>query len=260
MLSLWTDAQALFTFESLVALLTLSGLEIALGIDNLVVLSIITGKLPAEQQPLARRLGLLGAMFTRIGLLFTLSWFAGMTDPLVNLGKPFSGRDLVLLVGGLYLIWKGTTELHERIDEPRARWMSQSQGLAYGKPHGHAAASMFGAIVQIAIIDIVFSLDSVITAVGMAQHIVVMVAAIVVAILVMMLFSGWIARVIEKHPTLKVLALAFILLVGVFLVVDAMGAHVEKAYLYFAMAFSLGVEMVNISVSRAHSKYPRRED
>lgn len=230
--------EELFTTENLIAFLTLASLEIVLGIDNIVFISILTGKLPEEQRPRARMLGLGLAMFMRIALLFAISWVMGLTKPLFAVvGHEVSGRDLILLVGGLFLVGKATFEIHERL-----------QGGGHGNKEGKAVASFGAILVQIAILDIVFSLDSVITAVGMAKNLWVMVAAVVIAVIVMMVFSGSVSSFIERHPTMKILALAFLILIGVLLVTESFDKHVERGYVYFAMAFSLVVELINIRV------------
>ena len=230
----------LLSLENLIALLTLTAMEIVLGIDNIVFLAILTGKLPAAQQGRARRIGLFLAMFMRIGLLLTLSWIMRLTQPLFStFGHAVSGRDLILLVGGVFLIFKATWEIHDKLEVPG--------------PHGptRAAASSFGAVIaQIVVLDVIFSLDSVLAAVGMARHIAVMVAAVVVAVGVMLAFADAVCRLIERHPTLKMLALSFLLLIGVMLVAEGSGSHIEKGYVYFAMAFSLGVELLNMRVRR----------
>jgi predicted tellurium resistance membrane protein TerC len=221
------------------ALVTLTALEIVLGIDNIIFLSIIVSKLPKEQQDSARLLGLAGAMVTRILLLFSLSWLARLTAPLFTVvGFEISGRDLVLIIGGLFLLWKATTEIGEQMEGPHDEDQLKIK----------VVTSYFAAIVQIMLIDIVFSLDSVITAVGMTNNLPVMVTAIVIAVLTMMVFSGPLARFVDRHPTIKVLALAFLILVGMALVGEGLDFHIPKAYLYFAMAFSVGVEMVNLRV------------
>jgi predicted tellurium resistance membrane protein TerC len=231
----------LLTSESLIALLTLTGLEIVLGIDNIVFISILVGKLPAAERGSARRLGLLLAMGMRILLLLAISWVIELTTPLFALmDHTFTGRDLVLLSGGLFLVAKATWEIHDKLE-----------GEAHG-PSGARAAASFAAIqAQIVLLDIVFSLDSVITAVGMAKHIEIMISAVVIAVGVMMAFAGTISAFIERHPTFKMLALSFLLLIGVVLVADGFGQHVSKGYIYFAMAFSLFVEILNIRIRRA---------
>jgi predicted tellurium resistance membrane protein TerC len=229
----------LLTVENLLALLTLTGMEIVLGIDNIVFIAILSGKLPVEQRATARRLGLMGAMIMRIGLLLTITWVMGLTQPLVTaMGRSFSGRDLILLLGGLFLLGKATRELHERLESNETiPGMTATDG-----------ASLAGTVVQIMLLDIVFSLDSVITAVGMAQAVVIMVAAVVLAVVVMLVFANGISHFIERHPTLKVLALSFLLLIGVMLVAEGLGQHIDKGYIYFAMAFALAVEMINLRV------------
>jgi predicted tellurium resistance membrane protein TerC len=221
--------------DTWLALITLTALEIVLGIDNIVFISILAGKLPLAQQARARRMGLLGAMFMRIGLLLAIGWVIGLTAPLFSvLGNEFSGRDLILLGGGLFLLAKATWEIHERLE---------------GEDHQRAPGPVtsFGAvIVQIMALDIVFSLDSVITAVGMAKEIVVMIAAVVIAVVVMLVAADRISALIDRHPTLKMLALSFLLLIGVALIADGLGQHIEKGYLYFAMGFSVFVEFLNI--------------
>jgi predicted tellurium resistance membrane protein TerC len=231
----------LFTSENLIALLTLTSLEIVLGIDNIVFISILVGKLPRERQASARSIGLLLAMGMRIALLLAISWVMGLTEPLFTiaaLGQEISGRDLILLLGGLFLVAKATWEIHDKLE---------------GAEHGVAAprTAGFGAILlQIVLLDIVFSLDSVITAVGMARDVEIMVAAVVIAVGVMMAFAGTISAFIERHPTMKMLALSFLLLIGVVLIADGFGQHVSKGYIYFAMAFSLFVEILNLRLRR----------
>jgi predicted tellurium resistance membrane protein TerC len=227
---------ALFTGENLVAFLTLTGLELVLGIDNVVFISILAGKLPPERRSRARRVGLGLAMFARIGLLLGISWVVGLTTPWFSLiGRAFSGRDVVLLLGGLFLVAKATLEIHDKLE---------------GEPHrpdpARDAKAVRGILLQIVLVDIVFSLDSVITAVGMARAIPVMVAAVVVSVLAMMAFAGAISAFIERHPTMKMLALSFLLMIGVVLIVDGFGGHVGKGYVYAAMAFSLFVEFLNL--------------
>jgi len=231
----------LFTVENLVALLTLTALEIVLGIDNVVFISILTGKLPVEQRARARRIGLAGAMLMRIGLLLTLSWIMRLTAPLFSVSShAVSGRDLILLLGGLFLIGKATFEIHERVE---------GHGAA-GAKHARRV-SMRMIIFQIMLLDIVFSLDSVITAVGMARALPVMIAAVVISVVVMLIFARPVGEFVEHHPTVKILALSFLLLIGVMLVADGLGQHIPKGYIYFAMAFSLLVEMLNL---RMHKK------
>jgi predicted tellurium resistance membrane protein TerC len=221
--------------ELWIALLTLTLLEIVLGIDNIVFLSIITGKLPPAQQPRARRIGLSLAMLLRIGLLATLAWIIRLTAPLFTvLGRGISGRDLILLAGGLFLIAKSTREIHERLEGDEHR----------GK--ARPPASFRSVVGQLVLLDLVFSLDSVITAVGMARHLGVMIAAVVIAVGVMMLSAGAISDFVHRHPTIKMLALSFLLLIGVSLIADGLGQHFSKGYIYFAMGFSVFVEMLNL--------------
>jgi predicted tellurium resistance membrane protein TerC len=224
-----------------ISLATLSAMEIVLGIDNVVFLTILAGRLPPEQQPRARRLGLGFALATRLGLLFAISWVMGLTRQLFSVaGRGFSGRDLILLAGGLFLIAKATFEIHDKLEVQHGPEATKKGG-----------ASFWGVIVQIGILDIVFSLDSVITAVGMARHLSVMVTAMVLAVGVMLVFAGPIGSFVERHPTMKMLALSFLILIGVMLVAEGFGRHVEKGYIYFAMAFSLAVELLNMRIRRA---------
>ena len=221
--------------ETWIALGTLSALEIVLGVDNIIFISVLASKLPKAQQARARRVGLLGAMVTRILLLFSLAWLARLTAPLIApFGKAFSGRDLILLFGGLFLLAKATWEIHDNLE-----------GGSHGKP-GKAAASFGSLIAQIMVLDIVFSLDSVITAIGMARQVGVMVAAVVIAVGVMLWASGPIASFVDRHPTIKILALSFLLLIGFSLVAEGFGQHIPKGYIYFAMGFSVFVEMLNL--------------
>ena len=234
-MELLTDPAAWLSF------VTLAVLEIVLGIDNIIFLSILSSRLPKAQQPRARVLGLGFAMLTRIGLLFSITWLIGLTAPLFSIGfleQEIFGRDLILLAGGLFLLAKSVSEIHGSLEG-----VEQTRKV-------DAKASFMLVIVQIGILDIVFSLDSVFTAVGLAQHVEIMVAAIVLAVLVMMFLAGPINEFIDRHPTIKILALAFLILVGVALVADAFDVHIPKGYLYFAMAFSVGVEMVNIRMRR----------
>lgn len=238
--------EQLFTTEGLVALLTLSTLEIVLGIDNLVFLSIVTGRLSPEERPSARRFGIALACVTRIMLLLSLAWLAGMKQNLFSVGEiAFSVRDLVLIVGGLFLLVKATMEIHAEVE-----------GDGGDEPTASPAASYWGAIIQIAVIDIVFSLDSVITAVGMVNNVPIMVAAILVSVAVMLIAANPVAEFIEKRPTLKMLALSFLILVGVALIADGFDFHIPRAYLYFAMAFSGGVEALNILARRRDERTP----
>ncbi len=228
------------TFESLAALLTLTGLEIVLGIDNIVVLAVITGRLPAQQRPKARRVGLSLAMLMRIALLLSISVIMSLTQPLFSvLDFNITIRDLILIIGGLFLMWKAVHEIYERSE-------AKEESVQV------AAARSFGiTILQIILLDLVFSLDSVITAVGMAQHVPIMIAAIVIAVMVMMIFAGPVSDFVNRHPSIRMLALAFLLLIGIMLIAEGLGKHIDKGYIYFAMAFSLFVEMLNI---RAHRR------
>jgi predicted tellurium resistance membrane protein TerC len=247
------DSASLWSVESLIAFLTLAALEIVLGIDNVIFIAILAAKLPAGQQDKARKIGIAAAVITRVLLLLSLSWLMGLTKPLFAIwGHDFSGKDLILFVGGAFLIAKATIEIHDKLE-----------GEEHGPSAAKAAANMAGVVGQIMLLDIVFSLDSVITAVGMANHVPVMIAAIIVAAAVMLLASGSVSRFVERHPTMKILALSFLILIGVALVADSFGRHVEKGYLYFAMAFSFGVELLNLRIrARAkpvelrHSKLP----
>jgi predicted tellurium resistance membrane protein TerC len=224
-----------------VGLATLSLLEIVLGIDNLIFISIISGKLPASQQEKARKLGLSLALITRIGLLCSISWVMSLSntlwkDSFLGIPLPNTGKDLVLALGGLFLIWKSTKEIHEKIEGPE-------------KEERAIKAPSFGSvIVQILLLDIVFSLDSVITAVGMSNQIPVMVLAVILAMLVMLLFVNQIGAFVEKYPTIKVLALAFLILIGTMLLAEGFNQHISKGYIYFAMAFAVAVEIINIKV------------
>ena len=235
--------------QTWLALLTLTALEIVLGIDNIIFISIVANKLPPGQRDRARQVGIIAAMAMRIVLLLGINWVVGLTEPLFEIvGREFSGRDVILIVGGLFLIGKATWEIHGRLE---------------GDDHVREAPrtnSFWGAIVQIMILDIIFSLDSVITAVGMANDIAVMVAAVVIAVLVMLVASGYVTRIIEQHPTLKMLALAFLLLIGMTLLVDGLGTHIDKGYIYFAMGFSVFVELLNIRWSSRNSKPLKMHD
>jgi len=240
----------LLTAEGLAALLTLTALEIVLGIDNIVFIAIVTARLNPQVQPSARRIGLLAAMGMRILLLLAINWVLGLTAELFRvLGHPFSGQDLILLGGGLFLLVKATYEIHHKLEaDPQASDQPRRQ-----------AGSFAAAIGQIVLLDLIFSLDSVITAVGMAKDkLAVMIAAIVLAVLVMMVFADPVSRFIERHPTMKMLALAFLLLIGVMLVAEAFHRGIPRGYIYFAMGFSLGVELLNIRVR--HKRQPRPAD
>ncbi len=221
--------------QAWVGLATLTVLEIVLGIDNVIFISILAGRLPREQQGRARYIGLLLAMVMRIGLLFSLSWIIRLTAPLITvLGEEISGRDLVLLIGGLFLLAKSTHEIHERLE---------GEG---GEASARAAPSLRSVLIQIMLLDIVFSLDSVITAVGMVDELGVMVTAVVVAVAFMMVFAAPVSVFVDRHPTVKMLALSFLLLIGVSLIAESFDQHIPKGYIYFAMAFSVLVEMLNL--------------
>lgn len=231
--------------EAWIALLTLTVLEIVLGIDNVVFISILAGKLPADQQAKARRLGLGLAMFMRIALLFSISLIIRLTAPLFTvLGEEISGRDLVLIVGGLFLLTKSTREIHERLEGEE------------GETSVKARPSLLSTLIQIMLLDIVFSLDSVITAVGMAEDLGVMVAAVVIAVGFMMVFATPVSDFVDRHPTVKMLALSFLLLIGVALIADGLNQHIPKGYIYFAMAFSVGVEILNLRMKKVDGRTP----
>jgi len=225
-----------------IALLTLTVLEIVLGIDNIIFIAIITDKLPKEQQAKVRRLGLALAMIMRIGLLLMISWLAHLTDPLFSVfDHSFSGRDLVLLTGGLFLLVKATLEIHSTVEGAHGQHGSNGNGKQ---------VSVFSVITQVVLLDVVFSLDSVITAVGMVDNLTVMIAAVLISVGVMMVFANSISKFILENPTLKMLALSFLILVAVVLVADGLGRHIEKAYIYFAIAYSMGVEFLNIRMRK----------
>ena len=229
------------------AFITLTALEIVLGIDNIIFITILVGRLPQQQQALARNLGLAGAMVTRIALLFSIAWIMGLGQTLFEvLDHPVSGRDLILFAGGAFLIAKSTLEIHHSLEGHE-----QSAGEL-------VRSSFWGVIAQIAVIDIVFSLDSVITAVGLVDQVWVMVAAIVIAVLVMIVAAGAIGRFVERHPTIKMLALSFLILIGVALIGEALGLQIPKGYIYFAMAFSVVVEMLNVQLRRKEKRRPIR--
>lgn len=230
--------------EIWVALATLTFLEIVLGVDNIIFISILSGKLPTEQQRRARRVGLLGAMLTRVLLLFSLAWIVKLTTPLFTaLNHDVTGRDLILIGGGLFLLAKSTFEIHERLEGEE------------GHGSGRAAASFASVIAQIMLLDIVFSLDSVITAVGMVDEVAVMIAAVVVSVAIMMVAAEPISAFVHKHPTVKMLALSFLLLIGMSLLLEGFGQHIPKGYIYFAMGFSVFVEMINLRL-RARAAVP----
>jgi predicted tellurium resistance membrane protein TerC len=242
-----TAAGDLFSLQSLVSLLTLASLEIVLGIDNIIFIAILSGRLPAPDQPKARRLGISAAVVTRILLLLGISWVMGLTRPLFTVaGLSISGKQIILLLGGLFLIGKSTYEIHDKLE---------------GVEHGHAVAAagaLAGVIVQIMLVDMVFSLDSVITAVGMTPHVPIMVVAVLLAAGIMLVFAGPVSDFVHRHPTIKVLALAFLILIGVMLVAEGLGQHINKGYIYFAMAFSLLVELMNMRLRRKTEPVPLR--
>lgn len=249
-MDLLSDPQAWIAFA------TLTALELVLGIDNVIFISILVDKLPAAQRELARRIGLAMAMLMRLGLLLVLAWIIGLTAPLFTLlGEAISGRDLILIGGGLFLLWKSVREIHQLLEG--------EEGAA-----STAVRATFGAIVlQIMLVDMIFSLDSIITAVGMVQRIEIMVAAVIVSVALMMLFAGAIGRFVSAHPTIKMLALAFLVVIGVVLIAAGFDHEVPKGYVYFAMAFAVGVELLNIRLRRRvaqpvhlHEAYIREED
>ena len=237
MLELLMDPQAWAAFA------TLTALELVLGIDNVIFISILVEKLPVEKREISRRIGLFAAMFMRIALLMMLAWIVGLTAPLFTFfGNEFSGRDIVLLLGGFFLLWKSVGEIHQSME-------GGEEGTAT-----IAAQSFSMVIVQIMLIDIVFSLDSIITAVGMVEQVPVMVAAVVASVALMMLFAGAIGRFVAAHPTIKMLALAFLTVIGVVLIAEGFGHHVPKGYIYSAMAFSVAVEMLNLRLRKRGSR------
>jgi len=225
-----------------IALATLTGLEIILGTDNVIFVSILVSKLPEHKQSRARTLGLALAMIMRVILLFFLTWIMGLTKPLLTiLGSQISGRDIILIAGGLFLLAKSTLEIHDKLEGKE------------GRASERVASSYAGVLIQITLLDMVFSLDSVITAIGMANELIIMIVAVVIAVIFMMLASGSISRFVEGHPTIKVLALSFLLLIGIALIADGLDLHIPKGYIYFAMAFSVFVEMINLRIRRYSS-------
>ncbi len=233
--------------EAWISLMTLAALEIVLGIDNVVFISIVSGKLPVEQRPFARKVGLGLALITRILLLMSLSWVMGLTEPLFSaLGRPVSGRDLILILGGLFLIGKATIEIYDNVEGVHGS----------GGDSAKAGATMMSVLIQIMLLDVVFSLDSVITAIGMVDELAIMVIAVVLAMVVMIIFANPIGDFVEKHPSIKILALAFLILIGVMLTAEGTGRHVEKGYIYFAMAFALGIELLNMRFRSKHRQAP----
>ncbi len=236
-MELLTDPQAWIAFA------TLTALELVLGIDNIIFISILVDKLPPEKREVARRIGLFMAMFMRIGLLLLLSVIVGLVAPLFTVfGQEISGRDLILILGGLFLIWKSTGEIHQSLEGEEEHAASST------------ANTMTSVILQIMVIDLVFSLDSIITAVGMVDEVAIMIAAVVASVGLMMLFAKGIGEFVSNHPTIKMLALAFLVVVGVVLMAEGLGHHVPKGYIYFAMAFSLGVELLNIRFRKRAKK------
>ncbi len=223
--------------ESLIALATLVALEVVLGVDNIIFISILAGKLPKELQAKARNTGLILAMMTRVGLLLSITWIMKLTDPVFTiLGNELSGRDIILITGGLFLLAKSTYEIHDKLE---------------GEEHdsaGVAARSFAATIVQILILDIVFSLDSIITAVGIVSQIEIMITAVVISVIFMLIFAGPVSRFVDKHPTVKMLALSFLLMIGFTLIADGFDYHIPKGYIYFSMAFSIFVEMLNLKM------------
>ncbi len=242
--------------EAWIAFATLTALELVLGIDNIIFISILVDKLPKAQQEMARRVGLFMAMFMRIALLLVLAWIVGLVEPLFTvIGQAISGRDLILILGGLFLVWKSTTEIHGSMEGEE------------GHAAGAVKATLAAVLLQIMIIDLVFSLDSIITAVGMVDDVRVMIAAVIASVALMMVFAGPIGRFVSAHPTIKVLALSFLVVVGVVLIAEGFDHHVPKGYVYFAMAFSLGVEMLNIRMRKRsarvvhlHNAYEANQD
>jgi predicted tellurium resistance membrane protein TerC len=235
------DFSVFQTAEGWISLLSLTAMEIVLGIDNIIFISILASKLPQNEQARARTLGLSLALAMRLGLLFAISWVMSLTQPLFEVfGRGISGRDLILLFGGLFLVAKAVYEIHDKLE---------AQQDEHGKVR--RGASLATILIQIMLLDIVFSLDSVITAVGMAPAVVIMMLAMVIAVGVMLAFAGPISSFVERHPTMKILALSFLLLIGVMLVAEGMGQHISKGYIYFAMAFALGVEVINMRLRRS---------
>jgi predicted tellurium resistance membrane protein TerC len=225
--------------ETWVALVTLIALELVLGVDNVIFISILAGKLPKDQQTRARQTGILMAVVTRVLLLFSLSWLIGLTEPLLAFrGLELSGRDLILLVGGLFLLWKSTHEIHDKLEGTE------------GHASARVKAAFWNVIVQIMLLDIVFSLDSVITAVGMVNDLAIMIIAVVLAAVAMIFLSGPLNTFVNEHPTIKMLALSFLLMIGFTLILEAFQVHVPKGYIYFAMGFSVFVEMLNLRLRR----------
>lgn len=240
--------EALLTSEGIIALLTLTFLEIILGVDNIIFISIISNRLPEKQQGKARNLGLAMALLMRIGLLLGISWIIGFTEPVFTVMEhPVSVKDIILIVGGLFLIGKSTTEIHESLEAEEHETKSRVQ------------ATMGKVILQIVALDMVFSFDSILTAVGLTEHIMIMIVAVILAMIVMMTFAGKISNFINKHPTLQMLAMSFLILIGFMLVLEGIGKHIEKGYIYFAVFFSLTVEVLNMRRRRNANKIKLRK-
>lgn len=236
--------EALFTPEALIALLTLTFLEIVLGVDNIIFISIVSNKLPQSQQARARNIGLLCALVFRVGLLFGITWIIGFSEPLFSiLDHPFSGRDLILAGGGLFLIAKSTVEINHKMEV-----------MEHKDEASKTTATIGSVIAQIILLDIIFSFDSILTAVGLTNQLLIMIVAVIIAMLIMMSFAGKISGFISKNPSLEVLALSFLILIGFMLMVEAMGHHVPKGYIYFAVFFSLIVEILNIRIRKGREK------
>jgi predicted tellurium resistance membrane protein TerC len=241
--------EAFLTADGLIALVTLTVLEVVLGIDNVIFISILAGKLPKGEQERARRIGLIAAMVMRILLLMSIAWIIRLRTPLFTIGSTgLSGRDLILVVGGLFLIFKSTREIHDRLEGDE------------GHVTARVAPSLTAVVTQIMLLDIVFSLDSVITAVGMAEDLSIMITAVVIAVAIMMFSSGAVSRFIDAHPTVKVLALSFLLLIGCSLIADGFGMHIPKGYIYFAMGFSIFVETINLRSAKKKGKAVKLHD
>jgi predicted tellurium resistance membrane protein TerC len=235
------NLEAFLSADGLVALVTLTVLEVVLGIDNVIFISILAGKLPRESQEKARRIGLMGAMGMRILLLMSIAWMTRLTAPLFTLmvvNRPIAGRDLILIIGGLFLLFKATREIHDKLEGEE------------GHVSARVAPTLAAVVTQIMLLDIVFSLDSVITAVGMADDLSIMVAAVVIAVAIMMFAARPVSEFVDAHPTVKVLALSFLLLIGCSLIAEGFGVHIPKGYVYFAMGFSVFVEMINLRVKK----------
>ncbi len=239
--------ELLTSSDAWISLLTLASLEIVLGIDNIVFISILAGKLPKAQRPQARRIGLALALVTRLMLLATLKWTMGLTEPFLTLlGHEISGRDLILVVGGLFLITKATLEIYDKVEAPMDN--VEEARAAKGR------RALTSVLIQIALLDLVFSLDSVITAIGMADSLVIMSTAVILAVIVMMVFATPIGEFVERHPSIKILALAFLVMIGTMLTAEGTGRHVEKGYIYFAMVFALFIEMLNMRYQKNLAK------